>query len=91
MITRESAKLIVEKYLLKSPISGARVRHVYDISEINFQKPRIYSEFPINLERCWIAYLESPIEPTPIASSFIVVISKDTGDVLYRGTADDEG
>ena len=90
-ITRESAKFIVEDYLRNSQSSGARIKHVYDMHEINFQKPRIYSELPINLEHCWIVYLESPNQPACISSSFIVVISKETGDVIYHGSAGDEG
>ena len=45
--------------------------------------------FRAPISDCWIAYVE---EPTLILrSSTVVLISKDSGEVVYSGAAKDEG
>ena len=43
------------------------------------------------IEDTWVAYLEFPNEPLMICSSTIIIISRETGAVLYAGDANDEG
>jgi len=52
-------------------------------------KPSLYLTRPVRLEDCWVCYLEP--RPMMLASSEIVVASRETGEVVYAGSANDEG
>jgi hypothetical protein len=43
----------------------------------------------VPLEECWIAYVERPV--TGLESSWIVLVSRKSGEVVYEGSAGDEG
>jgi hypothetical protein len=43
------------------------------------------------LRQCWIAYAGRPANYCAIASSDIVVVARETGEVIFCGAANDEG
>ena len=43
----------------------------------------------VPLEKCWIAYIEEPM--LALRSSSIILITKDSGRVVFSGSANDEG
>ena len=63
------------------------IRSVLSVDEV-VRPPLVYG-LRAPLETCWIAYLES--SPTAIQSSRVVLVSKESGKVLYFGSANDEG
>jgi hypothetical protein len=65
------------------------IRHVLAIDEIHWARPRIYGLDDDVLSEAWIAYVDRGL--CRIGSSEIVVVSKETGEVLYHGSANDEG
>lgn len=65
---------------------GKKVSGVFTFDEIPYPKPNTYN---LALEDCWIAYIEK--ESLGLGSSTIVVIRQDTGQVIYYGSAGDEG
>ena len=47
---------------------------------------------PDKCEPCWYIVYKKPRNPSyPIRSSTVIIISKKTGKVLYKGPAGDEG
>jgi hypothetical protein len=90
-VTREEAAKITEQFLKESAWAGFSVGHVYSWNEIKDRRFSPWFTRPIQLDRCWIVYLDTPCCGTVIMSSEIVIVSKKTGEVLYRGSANDEG
>ena len=86
-LTREQARLIAERVVAERSL-GVGVRDVYLASEITWRRPTLYAG--PNLDDCWIAYVDK-WSPPGLHSSLIVLISKRTGEVLYAGSANDEG
>ncbi len=43
----------------------------------------------VPLEKCWIAYVQEPV--LALRSSTIILINKDSGRVVFSGSANDEG
>lgn len=85
MVSRSQAKAIAEEHLSERG-QPTRIRAVYSLPERPFGRPILYG---IPLEACWIAYVEQP--EVALRSSFVVAVSKDSGAVLYCGSANDEG
>jgi hypothetical protein len=56
--------------------------------EIQSRPPLIYG-LREPLENCWVAYVHRPL--MGLRPSEIVIISRNTGDVVYSGSAGDEG
>jgi hypothetical protein len=73
------------------------VSGVYDLDEITSRKPDISNWLMggpsvEDLAQSWIAYINlNGVYNPGYHSSHIIVISKDTGEILYEGTANDEG
>ena len=86
LIDREEAHRIATIEIAAHSL-GTGVRRLCDPAEIDGRLPVLYNG--PDLESCWIAYAESPITGT--RSSNIVLISRATGDVLYSGSAHEEG
>ena len=63
------------------------IREVLSVDEIG-RPPLIYG-LTVPLHECWIAYLDSAT--TAIRSSRVVLVSKQSGRVVYFGSANDEG
>lgn len=63
------------------------VREVLAGNEV-VRPPTVYG-LGVPIEECWIAYLDSG--RTGIYSSDVLIVSKEDGQVLYSGSAGDEG
>lgn len=90
-VTREQARDIADRFLQEKPWSGYEIDRVLAWDEIDFAKPCIYYVRPFDIEKCRIAYLRDPTEEIMLKSSVILAISRDTGEVHYFGSANDEG
>jgi hypothetical protein len=67
----------------------AQIREVLGWDEIALRKPSPYTAQPIHLAEAWICYVR--LEAMQLGSSEIVIVSRETGDVVYAGSASDEG
>ncbi len=100
MITREEAALIALAHVraVRSRTSGVvadahrdvvepSIAYVLDLTEVS--RPPMPYGLRESLASCWIVYL------TPrglmLGPSEIVLVTKTTGDVVYYGSAGDEG
>ena len=86
MVSREEAAEIARLDALAHGL-GTSVGSVLLPEEISFRVPSLYM---VDLRGCWVAYIER-IGPPALRSSTIVVVRRDNGCVLYRGSANDEG
>ena len=86
MISREEAANIARSYAIAHDL-GESVRSVVLLQEITGRVPMIYA---VALDNCWIAYIENR-HPLKICSSTIVVVGREQGNVIYGGSAMDEG
>ena len=86
MISREEAANIARSYAIAHDL-GENVRSVVLLQEITGRVPMI---FTVVLDNCWIAYIENR-HPLKICSSTIVVVGREQGNVIYGGSAMDEG
>ena len=88
MVTRHEALRIAEEFLARDPVphSGRRIRDVFGVDELPIREPTLYG---IDVARCWIAYIDRPLRG--IMSSEVVLVSKDSGEIVYAGSANDEG
>ena len=92
-LTRESAVSIAAEVLTHGPADLQRLvtREALGYSEITGRKPITgYNGPTIPWDDCWVVYCSDP-NRLMIKSSYVVVVSKQTGDVLYSGSAHDEG
>ena len=84
MISREQARAIATN-------QGHTVREVFSLEELQAEGvrlPLIYNAPP--LDECWIVYLAR--EPyLALQSAEIVLIARASGEIVYRGSANDEG
>jgi len=55
------------------------------------QRPRIHGLPTEMLRRCWIAYAERPADCCMVASSDIIVVTQETGEIVFCWSANDEG
>jgi hypothetical protein len=75
-----------------APGSGGRLEagrpavHDWDYLHRAGRAPRLYG---VSLVKCWVVYLARS-QPW-IGSSQIIALAKDTGEVVYAGSANDEG
>lgn len=92
MICREdAARLAIEKLQLRSlAFDNLTVRMVVSADEIAGRRPLTYVVGNGGVEDCWFVYFEQTSCPT-LRSSTIMLISRATGDVVYFGSAGDEG
>jgi len=65
------------------------IRDVLRWEEITSRKPSMYMVRPVSLHDCWICYLEP--KGMMLTSSEIIVVARETGEVVYAGSASDEG
>jgi hypothetical protein len=94
-VTRQAAFKIAEDYLKAHPRPNCDgIEKVYTIPELEefmIRRPCIYGLRPETLLRCWVAYAKRPASYCALASSDIVVVAQETGEVLFSGSANDEG
>jgi hypothetical protein len=86
--SRDAALQIASKHLRQHG-RHAQIGAVLDWDEITWRKPAPYTVRPIPLAECWICYVRP--DAVRLASSEIVAVSRETGDVLYASSASDEG
>jgi hypothetical protein len=55
------------------------------------RRPCIYNLPTEKLLRCWIAYAGRPADYGMVASSDIIAVAQETGEVVFVGSANDEG
>jgi hypothetical protein len=87
-ITRQIAVEIASQFL-KENAKGFTVKDIYTWDEIPYRKPCLYNLKPEEAKG-WIIYLKGPNTGFMIKSSDILIISRDFGEVLYFGRANDE-
>lgn len=85
-VTRERAWRIAQAHLGNTR-GVTMVRSLAELQELGEREPVIYG---MPLEGVWIAYAGSVI-PHAISSSYVVLVSMATGEVVYEGGAGDEG
>jgi hypothetical protein len=86
LISRDDAHAVAESTIRERGL-GSGVRDLCLLEEISWRQPQVYNG--PSLAECWIAYVERPM--ARLGASSIVLISKKTGEVLYAGSANDEG
>ncbi len=86
VVTREQAYEIAKQDALDNEL-GFNINKVLLPEEITSSLPVLYG---VPLENCWIAYVKTT-EPLGLHSSTIIVVNRESGSVVYRGSANDEG
>jgi hypothetical protein len=85
VISRDRARAIGESAALAHRL-GSGVHDVQDASQAT-GRLNIYNR--PDLSRCWLAYVDAPF--VGLVSAVVILIDKETGAVLYAGSANDEG
>jgi hypothetical protein len=92
-ITREEARKIAEEYMAGDPQRERRsVTKVVTYQEVlvaGTRPPMPFVQCAQDLLTSWIVYLEGL--PAMLDSSTIILVSRHDGQVLYLGSANDEG
>lgn len=86
MISRDRAREVAESVVVTQKL-GSGVHNVVSVEEILGRAPSIYGA--PNLVGVWVAYVAR--ELVGLRASSVVLVSKSTGDVVYAGSAKDEG
>ena len=90
MITREEAAEKAIEHIRDNIHRYFTVHEVVDIFEQRYALPSVYGP-PIN-DRCWIVYLNNHFaSANMLDSSNAIIVSKDTGEVLYYKEGADLG
>lgn len=87
-ITREVAGEIARRYLMEHPVSGIDgIDKVITNGEPGYRKPAFYQPEPIDMDKCWIVYAKRIEKPNTLyfGGSHIILISMETGKVIYSG------
>lgn len=87
MITREAARAIVDEYLRQN--DSGRTTTGPGVAVDEHPGTLTYWPHKVPLEDCWIVFIDSP--PIGITSSTVAIVEKESGDILYVGSAYDEG
>ena len=85
MISRTEA-IEIASMVVRTHGLGFGVREALLSDEIS-RLPCLYG---VDVGNCWIVYVDDP-QPLALRSSIIVAVDRDTGSVVYRGSAYDEG
>jgi hypothetical protein len=78
MISREEARDIAEAETIAKGLGG-RVADIFALGEIPSARPNVYG---VNLENCWVAYIEQN-RSLGLYSNTIVAVDRKTGRVTY--------
>ena len=89
MITREQAFEIADE-VRREHMLGWSVTRVNTWEELGTGTPTLYFTGDMTGRALWIADME-PLNQFMLQSSMIVVIDRETGEVVYHGSANDEG
>ena len=85
MISREQARAIGESAALAHGVGSG----VHDVQDATQAPGRLNIYNHPDLSRCWLAYVDRPL--IGLCSSVVILIDKESGAVLYAGSANDEG
>lgn len=90
-VSREGALEIANAFLFsgQSSICGNGIEGVYSLEELKGRR-LVVRPWSLDLSHCWIAYVARPFTGM-LYSSDVIVVDKETGAVLYAGSAHDEG
>ncbi len=86
MITRTEAHRIAEHEIISRGL-GTGVSHLALGDQLSWRPPSLYNQ--PDLRTCWIANAERPFRG--LEQSYILLIDRESGAVLYGGGANDEG
>jgi len=93
LITREGARKIAEEYMAGDPQRErrpvAKVVAYQEVLATGTRPPMPYGVIGRDLLTSWIVYLEGV--PAMLDSSTIILVSRSDGQILYCGSANDEG
>jgi hypothetical protein len=93
-ITRDQAFELAQDYVVTHRSEAFAPSHrVVDVDELRRERrrePAMYWVSKVSLEECWLVYCSGSDLPG-LFSSTIVAVSKLTGEVVYAGSAHDEG
>jgi hypothetical protein len=90
MIDKLKSIEIVKNWMKENEMYGS-FRGPYNYDEIPYSKPTVYKIFPENDGDLWFFYLQEPNPTRMLRSSTILILSKETGRIVYIGLAHDEG
>ena len=94
-VTRQDAIKIAEDYLKAHPRPNCdgveKVDTIPELEEFMIRRPCVDGLPTETLKRCWIAYAKRPASYCMVASSDIIVVAQETGEVVFVGSAHDEG
>jgi len=86
-VTRVHAASIAADRICQAPGFDGLLT-VLSLDEIRFARPHIFQD-SFDLSTCWVAYARPRL--LRIEASHVIVISAESGDVVYEGSANDEG
>ena len=86
MISREDAAQIALETARANGL-GDSLTQVLKLSQVKGRAPLVYGH---DFSASWIAYVDTP-DSLCLQSSTIVAIDQETGEVVYFGSAGDEG
>jgi hypothetical protein len=93
-ITADEASKLAKKYAAthwsEAFKSGRRVVGLTELSPERAPWPAVYAASKVPLEACWLVSF-SRSDRVGLYPSTIVVVSRATGEVVYAGSACDEG
>ena len=91
-ISREAARSIVAARVDHDCVicGTVKVGRVLSYEEIDISVPRIYNFPAERLQHFWVAYVEHANRGV-LASSLVLLVSKETGEIVYIGSANDGG
>lgn len=94
-VTREGALKIAGDYLKVHPRPNCEgvenICTVPELEEYMIRRPRIDGLPSERLRRCWIAYAGRPAGYRMVADCDVIVVAQETGEVIFCGSANDEG
>ena len=90
--TRSDAEHLAQKYHADQQNLAGSAFQAYGLDEIKWQRPCLYGVEDLDavLARAWIVYVRQS-ELMMLKNSYVVIVSKDDGAILYAGSAHDEG
>jgi hypothetical protein len=93
-ITRDQAFALAQDYVVTHSSKAFKpTLRVVDLDELRrerWREPAMYWVSKVSLEECWLVYCGRS-DRFGLFPSTMVAVSKHTGEVVYAGSAHDEG